>query len=113
MSCCHATLLLSACCDAAPSVTAATALPLLPHCCRAASVTLPPPLLLSCISTHNKVNEWAFINPMAQYYNQQKTMFQCNNQQNNGLMNGHSLNTMTPYNNQQEGHVSSAAESTR
>jgi hypothetical protein len=30
-----------------------------------------------------------------------------------GLMNGHSSNTMTPYNNQQKGHVSSAAECTR
>jgi hypothetical protein len=34
----------------------------------------------------------------------------CNNQQNDGLMNGHWLNTMTPYNNQQECHISSAAE---
>jgi len=31
-------------------------------------------------------------------------MIQYNNQQNNGLMNGHSLKTMTPYNNQQEGY---------
>jgi hypothetical protein len=85
----------------------------LPRCCRAASDALPPPLPLSCLSTHNKVNEWAFIKPMTQYNNQQKTMFQYNNQQNDGLMNGHSLNTLTPYNNQQESHVSSAAERTR
>jgi hypothetical protein len=67
--------LIAACCDAAASATATTALPLLPHCCHAASIALPLPLLLSCLSTHNKVNEWAFINPMTQYNNQQKTMF--------------------------------------
>jgi hypothetical protein len=50
---------------------------------------------------------------MTQYKTQQKTVFQYNNQQNDGLINGHSLNTMTPYNNQQEGHVSSAAERMR
>jgi hypothetical protein len=50
---------------------------------------------------------------MTQYNNQQKNMIQDNNQQNDGLMNGHSLKTMTPYNNQQEGHVSSAAERTQ
>jgi hypothetical protein len=49
---------------------------------------------------------------MTQYNNQHKTMFQYNSQQNDGLINGHSLNTMTPYNNQQEDHVSSAAECT-
>jgi hypothetical protein len=81
--------------------TAAAALPPLPHCCRAAFIALPLPLLLSCLSTHNEVNEWVFIKPMNQYNNQQKTMFQYNSQQNDGLMNGHSLNTMTPYNNQQ------------
>jgi hypothetical protein len=82
--------------------------PLLCCRCHAASVTLPPPLPLSCLSTHNEVNEWAFIKPMTQYNNQQNTMFQYNNQQNtmfqynnqrnDGLMNGHSLNTMTSYN---------------
>jgi hypothetical protein len=113
MSCRPATLLLAACCDAAASATAAAALPPLPRCCHAASVALPLLLPLSCLSTHNKVNEWAFIKPMTQYNNQQKTMFQYNNQQNNGLMNEHSLNTMTPYNKQQEGHVSPAAERTQ
>jgi hypothetical protein len=112
MSCHPAALLLAACCDTAASATAAAALPPLLRCCRTASVALTPPLPLSCLSAHNKVNEWAFIKPMTQYNNQQKTMFQYNNQQKDGLMNGHSLNTMTPYNNQQEGHVSSAAERT-
>jgi hypothetical protein len=113
MSCRPAALLLAACCDAAASATAASALPRYLRCCRAASIALPLPLPLSCLSTHDKVNEWAFIKPMTLYNNQQKTMFQYNNQQNDGLMNGHSLNTMTPYSNQQEGHVSSAAECTR
>jgi hypothetical protein len=50
---------------------------------------------------------------MTQYNNQQKNMIQYNNQLNDGLMNGHSLKTMTPCNNQQEGYVSSAAERTQ
>jgi hypothetical protein len=79
MSCRPAALLLAACCDAAASATTAAALPLLLHCCRADSVALPPPLPLSCLSTNDKVNEWAFIKPMTQYNNQQKTMFQYNN----------------------------------
>ncbi len=40
-------------------------------------------------------------------------MIQYNNQQNEGLMNRHSSKTMTPYNNQQEGYVSSAAVCTQ
>ncbi len=50
---------------------------------------------------------------MTQYNNQQKIVIQYNNQQNNGLMNGHSLKTMTLCNNQQEGHVSFVAECTQ
>jgi hypothetical protein len=119
MSCHPAAPLLTACCDAAAAAAAAAApavafalLPLL-RCCRAASIALPLPLLLTCLCTHNKVNEWSFIKPMTQYSNHQKTMFQYNKQQNNGLVNGHSLKTMTPYNNQHEGNVSFLAECMR
>jgi hypothetical protein len=57
MSCPPATPLLAAFCDAAASATTAAALPPLPRCCCTASVALPLLLPLSCLSTHNKVND--------------------------------------------------------
>jgi hypothetical protein len=110
MSCHPAALLLAACCDAATSATAAAALPPLPRCCCAASVALPPHLPLSCLSTHNEVNEWAFIKPMTQYNN--KKNYVSIQQSTKRWINEWAFikYTMTSYNNQQEGHVSSAAE---